>query len=173
VVIAHKQKAKVLLGSATPAIETYYNALTGRYGLVTMKQRFGNAQLPDIRLIDVKYARKNKEVKGDFSNMMLDAIRLNFEQKEQTILFQNRRGYSPYIQCDDCDTIVSCPNCDVSLTYHYREQELRCHYCGYHESMTALVKLVVLFKEREVMVLKKSKKNYSYFSPKPKSLVWT
>jgi primosomal protein N' (replication factor Y) len=71
VVIAHKQKAKVLLGSATPAIETYYNALTGRYGLVTMKQRFGDAQLPDIRLIDVKYARKNKEVKGDFSNMML------------------------------------------------------------------------------------------------------
>lgn len=135
VVIAHKQKAKVLLGSATPAIETYYNALTGRYGLVTMKQRFGDAQLPDIRLIDVKSARKNKQAKGDFSTMMLDAIRLNFEQKEQTILFQNRRGYSPYIQCDDCDTIVSCPNCDVSLTYHYREQELRCHYCGYHESM--------------------------------------
>jgi primosomal protein N' (replication factor Y) len=135
VVIAHKQKAKVLLGSATPSIESYYNAQTGRYGLVKMLQRFGNAQLPDIELVDIKNARKNKLVKGDFSNIMLDTIRLNLEKKEQTILFQNRRGYSPYIQCDDCDTIASCPNCDVSLTYHYSGQELRCHYCGYHEAM--------------------------------------
>lgn len=135
IVIGHKQKAKVLLGSATPSIESYYNAQTGRYGLVSMLERFGNAQLPDIELIDIKTARKQKMTKGDFSTLMLDRIALNTDKKEQTIIFQNRRGYSPYIQCDDCDTIVSCPNCDVSLTYHYSGQELRCHYCGYHEAM--------------------------------------
>ncbi len=135
VVIAHTQQAKVLLGSATPAIETYYNALTGRYGLVKMTQRFGNAQLPDIQLINLKEARKQKQAKGDFALSVLGALQQNFEQKEQSIIFQNRRGYAPYIQCDDCDTIASCPNCDVSLTHHYSQQELRCHYCGYHEAM--------------------------------------
>lgn len=136
VVIAHRQKAKVLLGSATPSIESFYNAKIARYGFVEMKERFGNTQLPDIELIDIKTARKQKLTKGDFSNMMLDTMGLNFEKKQQTILFQNRRGYSPYIQCEDCDTIVACPNCDVSLTYHYSNQELRCHYCGHHEPMS-------------------------------------
>jgi primosomal protein N' (replication factor Y) (superfamily II helicase) len=135
VVIAHRQKAKVLLGSATPSIESFYNAQTNRYGFVEMKERFGNTQLPDIELIDIKVARKQKMVKGDFSDLMLDKVRLNLEQKQQTIFFQNRRGYSPYIQCEDCDTIASCNNCDVSLTYHYNGQELRCHYCGFHEPM--------------------------------------
>jgi primosomal protein N' (replication factor Y) (superfamily II helicase) len=135
VVIAHRQKAKVLLGSATPSIESFYNAQTNRYGFVEMKERFGNTQLPDIELIDIKIARKQKMVKGDFSNLMLDRVALNLEQKQQTIFFQNRRGYSPYIQCEDCDTITSCNNCDVSLTYHYNGQELRCHYCGHHEPM--------------------------------------
>ena len=135
VVIAHRQKAKVLLGSATPSIESFYNAQTNRYGFVEMKERFGNTQLPDIELIDIKVARKQKMVKGDFSDLMLDKVRLNLEQKQQTIFFQNRRGYSPYIQCEDCDTIASCNNCDVSLTYHYSGQELRCHYCGFHEPM--------------------------------------
>ncbi|MEA5425583.1 replication restart helicase PriA [Arcicella lustrica] len=136
VVIAHRQKAKVLLGSATPSIESFYNAKTERYGFVEMKERFGNTQLPDIELIDIKVARKQKLTKGDFSNLMLDTMGLNLEKKQQTILFQNRRGYSPYIQCEDCDTIAACPNCDVSLTYHYSNQELRCHYCGHHEPMS-------------------------------------
>lgn len=136
VVIAHRQKAKVLLGSATPSIESFYNAKTERYGFVEMKERFGNTQLPDIELIDIKTARKQKLTKGDFSNLMLDTMGLNLEKKQQTILFQNRRGYSPYIQCEDCDTIAACPNCDVSLTYHYSNQELRCHYCGHHEPMS-------------------------------------
>ncbi|MEA5401959.1 primosomal protein N' [Arcicella sp. DC2W] len=136
VVIAHRQKAKVLLGSATPSIESFYNAKTERYGFVEMKERFGNTQLPDIELIDIKAARKQKLTKGDFSNLMLDTMGLNLEKKQQTILFQNRRGYSPYIQCEDCDTIAACPNCDVSLTYHYSNQELRCHYCGHHEPMS-------------------------------------
>lgn len=136
VVIAHRQKAKVLLGSATPSIESFYNAKTERYGFVAMKERFGNTQLPDIELIDIKAARKQKLTKGDFSNLMLDTMGLNLEKKQQTILFQNRRGYSPYIQCEDCDTIAACPNCDVSLTYHYSNQELRCHYCGHHEPMS-------------------------------------
>lgn len=136
VVIAHRQKAKVLLGSATPSIESFYNAKTERYGFVAMKERFGNTQLPDIELIDIKTARKQKLTKGDFSNLMLDTMGLNLEKKQQTILFQNRRGYSPYIQCEDCDTIAACPNCDVSLTYHYSNQELRCHYCGHHEPMS-------------------------------------
>ena len=135
VVIAHKQKAKVLLGSATPSLESYYNAQTNRYGLVEMKERFGASQLPDIELIDIKIARKLKLVKGDFSNLMLDRVGSNLELRKQTIFFQNRRGYSPYIQCEDCDNIVSCNNCDVSLTYHYNGQELRCHYCGHHEPM--------------------------------------
>jgi primosomal protein N' (replication factor Y) (superfamily II helicase) len=134
-VIGQKQGAKVLLGSATPSIESYYNAVSDRYRLVKLTQRFGNSQLPDFELIDIKTARKNKLMKGDFSGVMLDYIRANFEKKEQTIVFQNRRGYSPYIQCEDCDTIASCSNCDVSLTYHYNGQELRCHYCGYHEPM--------------------------------------
>lgn len=135
VVIAHRQKAKVLLGSATPSLESYYNAQTNRYGFVQMLERFGKTQLPDIELIDIKTARKQKMVKGDFSTVMLDRIGLNIEKKDQTILFQNRRGYSPYVQCEDCDTITSCNNCDVSLTYHYNGQELRCHYCGHHEPM--------------------------------------
>jgi primosomal protein N' (replication factor Y) len=135
VVIAHRQKAKVLLGSATPSLESYYNAQTNRYGFVQMLERFGKTQLPDIELIDIKTARKQKMVKGDFSTVMLDRIGLNIEKKNQTILFQNRRGYSPYVQCEDCDTITSCNNCDVSLTYHYNGQELRCHYCGHHEPM--------------------------------------
>jgi primosomal protein N' (replication factor Y) (superfamily II helicase) len=135
VVIAHKQQAKVLLGSATPSIESYYNAQINRYGFVAMKERFGETQLPDIQLINLKEARKLKLAKGDFTNLMLDRVALNLEKGNQTIFFQNRRGYSPYIQCEDCDNIVTCNNCDVSLTYHYNGQELRCHYCGHHEPM--------------------------------------
>ncbi|MCY7350732.1 MAG: primosomal protein N', partial [Cytophagaceae bacterium] len=133
--IARHQHAKVLLGSATPSIETYYHAQEGRYGLVKLTTRFGEAQLPEIQLIDTKVARKQKEMQGDFAKEILTRIGLNLEAGRQTLLFQNRRGYSPYLQCDDCSWIGSCHQCDVSLTYHYQGQELRCHYCGHHEPM--------------------------------------
>lgn len=134
-VIAQKQSAKVLLGSATPSIESYFHANQGRFGLVTLKERFGNAQLPEIELVDIKYARKHRLIKGGFSGLLLEQLKLNLEKKEQSILFQNRRGYSPYLQCEDCDWISTCHQCDVSLTYHYNGQELRCHYCGHREPL--------------------------------------
>lgn len=132
-VIAQKQKAKVLLGSATPSIESYYHALQGRYGLVKLNQRFGNAQLPEIELIDIKIERKQKRMKGDFSLTFLQYLKENLDRNEQSILFQNRRGYSPFLQCEDCGWIAKCDQCDVSLTYHLNEAELRCHYCGHKE----------------------------------------
>ena len=134
-VIAQKQRCKVLLGSATPSVESYYHAKQGRYGLVKLFERFGNAQLPETELIDIKLDRKQKDMKGDFSQVLLDAVKLNFEAKNQTIFFQNRRGYSPYLQCEDCDWIASCHQCDVSLTYHQYDREIRCHYCGHKEDV--------------------------------------
>jgi primosomal protein N' (replication factor Y) (superfamily II helicase) len=134
-VIAQKQGCKVLLGSATPSVESYFNAQQGRYGFVQLKQRYGDAQLPDIELIDTKIARQQKAMKGDFSMRLLEVVKANFEDKHQTLFFQNRRGYSPYIQCDDCDWTGRCHQCDVSLTLHQADRELRCHYCGYKETV--------------------------------------
>lgn len=134
-VLANRQGAKVLLGSATPSIESYFQAKQGKYGLVTLKERFGTAQLPLMTLIDTKYATKMKQMKGGFSVDLVHYLTDNFNRGKQSLLFQNRRGYSPYIQCQDCDWIASCNQCDVSLTYHARAQELRCHYCGYKEGL--------------------------------------
>lgn len=133
IMMALKQGAKVLLGSATPSVETYYQALQGKYGLVTLSQRFGSAQLPDIQLVDLKAERKNKTMKSDFSSVLYNAIQHNLKIGEQTIIFQNRRGYSPYMNCEDCNWIGECEQCAVSLTYHMASKELRCHYCGYKE----------------------------------------
>lgn len=135
VVLAKQQGAKVLLGSATPSIESYYQAKKGKYGLVTLKERFGTATLPHITLLDTKYAQKMKQMKGGFSVDLIAALEDNFNRGKQSLLFQNRRGYSPYIQCQDCDWIATCNQCDVSLTFHARDQELRCHYCGYREGL--------------------------------------
>ncbi len=134
-VIAQKQQCKVLLGSATPSVESYHHAKQGRYGLVKLKQRFGEGQLPDIETIDIKMAKKQKAMKGDFAQQLLDAVGLNLETKNQTLFFQNRRGYSPYLQCEDCDWIGTCHQCDVSLTYHQYDREVRCHYCGHKENV--------------------------------------
>jgi primosomal protein N' (replication factor Y) len=134
-VLAGQQKAKVLLGSATPSIESYYQAKQGKYGLVTLMERFGKATLPQLNLIDTKYATKMKQMKGGFSVDLVSMLEENFKQGKQSLLFQNRRGYSPYIQCQDCDWIAECNQCDVSLTYHAKDQELRCHYCGYREAL--------------------------------------
>jgi primosomal protein N' (replication factor Y) len=124
-------QCKVLLGSATPSLESYYQALAGKYALVKADKRFGNAQLPEIRLIDTKIEKQQKSMKNDFSKALLDQINEKLTQKEQVILFQNRRGYAPHITCDECGMIPKCQNCSVSLTYHLAKHELTCHYCGY------------------------------------------
>lgn len=133
--LAQWQQAKVLLGSATPSLETYYQAKQGRYGMVELFQRFGEATLPNIMLVDTKQEKKQKTMKNEFSSTLLNALENNLERKEQSILFQNRRGYSPYIQCEDCEWTAECPNCAVSLTYHQRDAEVRCHYCGHKEQV--------------------------------------
>ena len=116
IVLAHQQKAKVLLGSATPSMETYYQAKHDKYGLVVLKERFGAAQLPAMHLIDTKYANRMKQMKGGFSVELIEVLADNLKQGKQSLLFQNRRGYSPYLQCQDCDWIATCHQCDVSLT---------------------------------------------------------
>jgi primosomal protein N' (replication factor Y) (superfamily II helicase) len=133
--MAHLQGAKTLLGSATPAIETYYNCKTDRWGLVTMLKRFGEAQLPDVELVNTREEQQRKTMHSHFSSKLLDGIEARLKRKEQVILFQNRRGYAPFISCDECSWIPKCRNCAVSLSYHKFSGELRCHYCGYHERM--------------------------------------
>jgi primosomal protein N' (replication factor Y) len=135
VIMSYMHKGKTLLGSATPSLESYYHARSGRYGLVEMTQRFGNAALPTFELIDTKKEKKQKKMKNEFSSVLIDHLQLNIKNKEQTILFQNRRGYSPYLQCEECNWISECANCDVSLTYHMKVSELRCHYCGHKEEV--------------------------------------
>ena len=131
VYLANLHGAKVLLGTATPSLESYYNTQSGKYGLVTMLRRFGTSELPDIEVIDLKAARKQKRMKGAFSEQLLDEMAAVIAAKEQIILFQNRRGYSPALQCTTCGYTADCANCDVSLTYHLNTNDLRCHYCGY------------------------------------------
>ena len=133
IMLAHWQQAKVLLGSATPALETYFQAKQGRYGLVELFQRFGDATLPNILLVNIQQEKRQKTMKNEFSSALITALGNNIESKEQSILFQNRRGYSPYMQCEDCDWTAECPNCAVSLTYHQRDAELKCHYCGHKD----------------------------------------
>ncbi len=130
-VIALQQHCKVLLGSATPATETFYHAKNGKYGFIQLKERFGDAQLPDIQLADLRAERKARINKGHFSFKLITEIKQRLEKNEQVILFQNRRGYSPYMTCRECAWIPKCTNCDVSLTYHMQSNELRCHYCGH------------------------------------------
>jgi len=127
--------AKVLLGSATPSVETYYQAARGKYGLVKLDKRFGEAQLPKVILADMGQERKEKKVKGEFSGILLKSIEEALSKKEQVIIFQNRRGYSPMVNCEDCGWVPKCINCAVSLTYHQYRHALVCHYCGYKESL--------------------------------------
>ncbi|WPP52075.1 primosomal protein N' [Catalinimonas niigatensis] len=134
-VLAKLHHAKTLLGSATPSIESYYNALQGKYGLVRLDRRFGNAQLPEIELVDIRRERKRRTMREDFSSVLLQHMEATLALEEQVIIFQNRRGYSPYILCEDCGHIPKCEQCDVSLTYHQFVYELRCHYCGHHEKL--------------------------------------
>lgn len=134
-VLAKMQQANVLLGSATPSIESYYNANQGKYGLVELNVRHGNIQLPEILCADVKEETKKKKMKSHFSSMLLDEMEETLENDQQIILFQNRRGYSPILLCETCGNSPQCINCDVSMTYHKFKNELVCHYCGYHTPM--------------------------------------
>lgn len=135
IVLARMHEAKVLLGSATPSIESYQNAKDGKYGLVELTRRHGNVLMPEIELVDIKEKHRKKRMNGHFSDRLLNLIEEALEEKEQIILFQNRRGFSPIVECETCGVAPQCPNCDVSLTYHKFKNELRCHYCGFHQAM--------------------------------------
>lgn len=135
IVLANLHKAKVILGSATPSIESYFNTQQEKYGLVELNRRFGNLLLPEIELVDIKEGYRKKRMTGHFSERLMTLIQEALEENEQVILFQNRRGYSPIVECKTCGIAPQCPNCDVSLTYHKFKNELRCHYCGYNKAM--------------------------------------
>ena len=135
IVLANLQQSNCVLGSATPSIETYKNAKEGKYGLAVMKQRYGNVLMPAIELVDIKEATRKKKMKGHFSERLQQEIAQTLDDGEQIILFQNRRGFAPILECTTCGNSSQCPNCDVSLTYHQYKNELRCHYCGYHKAL--------------------------------------
>ncbi len=131
IVLARMYGAKTLLGTATPSMESYYNAQQGKYGLVEMKTRFKDIQLPEIQVVDVKDLRHRKMMKGAYSPQLLAAVREALQNGEQAILFQNRRGFAPMVECKVCGWVPRCKNCDVSLTLHKTINLLTCHYCGY------------------------------------------
>jgi primosomal protein N' (replication factor Y) len=131
IVLASLYGAKTLLGTATPSIETYCNATAGKYGLVELKERYKDIQLPEIVPVDIKELARKKRMAGQFSSLLLEEIAAALKNKEQVILFQNRRGYAPMIECHTCGWVPKCKNCDVSLTYHKGINQLTCHYCGY------------------------------------------
>lgn len=129
--LAAMWKARVVLGSATPSIESYWGAQNGRYGLSTITQRYGGFSLPEVQIVDMREAHRNHEVHGHFSKTLLTAIDEALARHEQVILYQNRRGFSLRLECDDCHQVPQCIHCDVSLVYHKTSNSLRCHYCGY------------------------------------------
>ncbi|WP_190809049.1 primosomal protein N' [Flagellimonas sp. S3867] len=135
IVLAAYHKANCILGSATPSIESMDNVRKGKYGYASINNRYGNVLLPDITLVDIKEAARKKRMKGHFSETLYNAIEETLEEGEQVILFQNRRGFSPIVECTTCGNVTQCPNCDVSLTYHQHRNQLRCHYCGYHMAL--------------------------------------
>ena len=131
IVLANFHQAKVLLGSATPSIETYFNTQNKKYGLVELTERFSKVQMPEVELVDLKDKYFRKQMQGHFSDTLVNQISDALALGEQIILFQNRRGYSPVLECLTCGHVPECPQCDVSLTYHKHKNQLRCHYCGY------------------------------------------
>jgi len=134
-IMGQSQNAKVILGSATPSVESFYQAQAGKYGLVILSDRFGAATLPEISFADMAQEKKRKSNKGEFSSLLLREIKDATDRKEQVILFQNRRGYAPIVQCEDCGWVPKCINCAVSLTYHQYRHAMVCHYCGYREEL--------------------------------------
>ncbi|MDD2634191.1 MAG: primosomal protein N' [Bacteroidales bacterium] len=135
IVLSNIHKCSVVLGSATPSIESYNNAKTGKYKLVELNTRFGDVALPEISIIDIKDGYRRKIMKGHFHPDLLNSVETSLEKKEQVILFQNRRGYAPYLECKDCAWVPHCNSCNVSLTYHKFGNSLTCHYCGEKSGM--------------------------------------
>ncbi|WP_454802220.1 replication restart helicase PriA [Mucilaginibacter phyllosphaerae] len=136
--LANMYKGKVLLGSATPSFETYYNARVKKYGLVELMERYGGVQLPLIEVVSISEETKRKTMQSHFSGVLMQDIQLALDNKEQVILFQNRRGYAPVLMCRVCAYTPKCINCDVSLTYHKHTHKLHCHYCGYKEDTPSI-----------------------------------
>lgn len=133
--LAHLHGAKVLLGTATPSLETYQNARSGKYGLVEMKERFGGIQMPEIVVVDAKEEVKLRKMQSHFTSVLLEELKGALGRGEQAILFQNRRGYAPTLRCNTCGWHSECIHCDVSLTYHKYRNNLQCHYCGYQQEL--------------------------------------
>ncbi|MBR0165945.1 MAG: primosomal protein N' [Prevotella sp.] len=131
IMLAQHFGAKTLLGTATPSLETYHNAKTGKYGLVELFQRYQGIELPEVQVVDIKDLQHRKMMHGPFSPLLLNKVREALERGEQAILFQNRRGYAPMIECKQCGWVPHCQHCDVSLTFHRNLNQLTCHYCGY------------------------------------------
>ena len=135
IVLAQMYKAKTLLGTATPSVESWYNATSGKFGLVTLSQRYKDIQMPEIEVVDIKDLRHRRMMSGPFSPRLLSAMREALADGKQVILFQNRRGFAPVLSCPVCGWTPKCKNCDVTLTYHKRLNMLTCHYCGYEEAV--------------------------------------
>ena len=127
----NSQQPRVLLGTATPSLESYHNAKTGKYGLVELKERYQGIELPEIQVVDIADLQHRKMMAGPFSPLLLNKVREALERGEQAILFQNRRGFAPLIECKQCGWVPHCQHCDVSLTYHRQMNQLTCHYCGF------------------------------------------
>ena len=130
IMLAQMFGAKTLLGTATPSLESYHNAKTGKYGLVELTQRYKSIELPEVRVVDIKDLQRRKMMNGPFSPILLNNVREALERGEQAILFQNRRGFAPMIECKQCGWVPHCSHCDVSLTFHRNLNQLTCHYCG-------------------------------------------
>lgn len=132
IVLGNLHGSDILLGSATPSVESFYNVKVGKYGYAHIERRYGNVLMPDMELVDIKEQSRKKRMKGHFSERLLEEIAETLDNGEQVILFQNRRGFAPIMECTTCGHAPQCPNCDVSLTYHQHRKQLRCHYCSYH-----------------------------------------
>ncbi len=135
IILASMYNCKTILGTATPSFETYFNAKIGKYALVEMKQRFAEMEMPEINTANISEEKRTKTISGNFTSVLYDAIKLALSKDEQIILFQNRRGYAPLIECDVCNWIPRCQNCDISLTYHKFIDSLKCHYCGFTQNI--------------------------------------
>lgn len=131
VVLAGLHQAKIVMGSASPSIESTHNSRNGKYNLVEIKERYRGFSMPTIECVDLKLSQKKKQMNGHFSQTLIDAISKTIDAQEQVILFQNRRGFSTFVNCTACGHVPQCPSCDVSLTYHKHNENLKCHYCGY------------------------------------------
>lgn len=134
IVLGHIHSANVLLGSATPSLETWHNCLEGRFDRIVLNERYRNIQMPQIELVDIGWERKKRNMREDISLYLRDAIQREIDAKKQVIVFHNRRGYTPFTQCRDCGESPMCINCDITLTYHKHSNKMRCHICGYKET---------------------------------------